>query len=490
MRYVWGLLAALLGIGLFVIAWRISPTIPQATIHAKLELCAISPDGRLVVCRDTGPWPGHGQISLWNSRTGERQNTFRGEWIAVDRVQFSPSGTFLSVLDNADRLTIWDPVSGQEASRLGEPEQRVVKSNPKSIVFSPDDRFLVLQEQIEQNRPFIIVWDLKANHVRARLEGSVSKLIFNRDGSQIALSRWTGVNQIQIECWRLDGDFPASGPHRVHNIPAGDAVFAPTLDQFATCRNEADVMCATIQLWDMTTGKETGRAVHSSVASIFRACFFRFSSGGRFLTSIAGGPLWDASAGLTEVGAGLNPLHISADDRWLLSFGENGDADLYDADKLRRIGRVSVPTDTIWGPLSSPSMFPPYEAHYHFTPDSKFVLVTDMFDFGTSNAVTGFLQRHLPLLFPAMTPIARLWDVQSGRLVETFRGAKQAQYSSAGQFVVTSDNDETVKIWNIPPDKPLAMILAVTVTIWLLIVLCVRLLRRRIGRASSSPLPK
>src|SRR5262249_39313016 len=131
----------------------------------------------------------------------------------------------------------------------------------------------------------------------------------------------------------------------------------PKLDTFATRRAGAEPAKGDdVQLWDLATGKEKAKVVYLNTDPFNN--YLRFSPNGRFLTvdntdlfyqinSTTTEPLllWDTEVGLKEVGAGLNPLPISPDDRWLLVLSQTGQVELYDTATFQKRGTVSVSGD-------------------------------------------------------------------------------------------------------------------------------------------------
>src|SRR5262249_44948953 len=151
--------------------------VPRATIHERLHLHALSPAGDiLATSEDRNAWPHPGPIQLWDVQTGQRRLSLAGDWSAVRSVEFSPRGTLLAVVDQDEHLTIRETATGKEVARFVELERKEGSSQRLETRFSPDDRFLA----IEEPRPagpipsFVLFWDVKAKAVRARIEGHLS----------------------------------------------------------------------------------------------------------------------------------------------------------------------------------------------------------------------------------------------------------------------------------------------------------------------------
>src|SRR5205807_1694488 len=145
-----------------------------------------------------------------------------------------------------------------EVTRFVELERKANWNPPLDTKFSPDDRFLILQEPraTDQDPRFLLFWDVEPNAVRARIEGHLSNLTMAKDGTQMALSRWIGREHFRVERWRLEAGFPDSGPFQKHDVVAHEVAISPKLDTFASLRAGTDPQGDVIQCWDLATGKE------------------------------------------------------------------------------------------------------------------------------------------------------------------------------------------------------------------------------------------
>jgi WD40 repeat protein len=491
--------------------WRLMPLAPKETIHGGKEpyLHAVSPAGNLLATSEWTDFPHQGLIHLWDLQTGQRRLSVAGDWSAVRKGDFSPQGTLLAILDQDDHLTLWDTAAGKEVARFVELEKKARWSVPLETMFSPDDRFLILQEphQEGENAYFLLFWEVETKAVRARIEGYLLHLAITKDGKQMALFRRVEPHHFRVERWRLDAGFPDSGPFQIHDVVAHEVAISPKLDTFASSRAGTDPgKSDDIQLWDLATGTEKAKVVYLNPDP--PNFHLQFSPNGRFLTVDNPGRfgwmrptttepplLWDTEAGLQQVGAGLNPLHISADDRWLLALSKSHKVELYDTATFQKRGIVSVPGDwfmaSAMGQVSSPTQADLYQ----FTPDSKAVLVTWMFADDKRNRVADLLGEYIPAFkLKALPRVSRLWDVETARQIATFKDCGQARYSSDGKTVVTAHEDGTIKLWNVPPRKSMLAILGLSLVLWFALLLSVRLVIRFVPRillsATKSVPPK
>jgi WD40 repeat protein len=482
-RYVVWALSSAFGTALFLTLWLLWPLAPKTTIYARLRLHALSPDGSILATSgDYNSRIHQGAICLWDVRTGHEVLSIEGGWSANRHVEFSPRGTMLAVRDEADHLTIWDVSRGNEVARFSELELEA--KLPLETRFSPDDRFLILQEpfkEIDDHR-FLVFWNLKSKTVQARLRGTLSDLKIAKDGSFIVNACRIGPEHVTVEQWRLDAAFPEFGPLLERDVMASEVAISPRLDAFASRSTNAGPDGDAVQLWDLVTGEETAKAVYRDPDPANSQ--IQFSPTGTFLTvensnrfgwirpKPVSPPLWSTVRSLEPTGANLDPLHISPDDRWILALSKTRGVELYDTSTFSRLATVSVPGDgysrTIIGLTESPTL----ADLYNFTPDSKFVLVTGLAGRRTRHVVTDFVDRNLPgYLKPTHGAVTRLWDVQSGQQIVAFYGTLQGLYSSAAKILVTAHEDGTTKIWDMPPRKPVAALFGLSVVSWLVLML-------------------
>jgi hypothetical protein len=403
----------------------------------------------------------------------------------------------LTVIDQDDHLTLWDTATGTEVARFVELEKQAAWSIPLGGQFSPDDRFLILQEPHGEGRdPFFLLFlDVESKTMRARIEGYLSHLMIAKDGKEMALSRQVDSQHIRVERWRLDAGFPDAGPFQNIEVDASEVVISPKLVTFASRRAGEDPQKGDdIQLWDLATGKEKAQVVYRNPDP--PNLHLGFSPNGRFLTVDNRGrfgwinskttelpPLWDTEAELKQVGAGLNTLHISADDRWLLTLSKSGEVDLHDTATFQKRGTVSVPGDGTFSIAMGQYISPTVWDLYNFTPDSTKVLVTRMDHFEKANPVTDFLREHMPGFKPKeMRWVSRLWDVETARQIATFKYCRQADCASDGKTLVTAHEDGTIKLWDLPSRKPLLAILGQSLVFWFVLLLLIRLATRFVRR--------
>jgi WD40 repeat protein len=99
--------------------------------------------------------------------------------------------------------------------------------------------------------------------------------------------------------------------------------------------------------------------------------------------------------------------------------------------------------------------------------------------------VSQFLGQYISALGPRahrlIPNIVRLWDVETVREIGTFHDCEAAMYSPDSKTLVTAHYDGTIMVWDIPPRKPLWLIVGLSAVLWLSIVVSFQFWRRFLG---------
>ncbi|KAJ5159574.1 WD domain protein [Penicillium canariense] len=155
--------------------WNIATGGLQQTLkgHSTIISIAFSPDGRLLASSS-----GDKILRLWDTATGALQQTLKGHSSIVFSVAFSPDGRLLASGSSDETVRLWDTAIGGLQQTL-EGHSSIVFS----VAFSPDCRLLASGSSDKTVR----LWDIPTGNLQATLdtEGTVTKLKFSRDGSNL-----------------------------------------------------------------------------------------------------------------------------------------------------------------------------------------------------------------------------------------------------------------------------------------------------------------
>jgi WD40 repeat protein len=361
------------------------------------------------------------------------------------------------------------------------------------LEFSPDGQFLMIhcwefQPDRGTGLQFTVHFlEIASKQVRATFvcDRTASAAFFPAGNEFVYYHRNGADKVVKVERWRLDDKFPAAGPIQTHEVVADQCALSPRLDVFATITEPPGPDdLATLQLWDLATGEEKARVEGVRPERSFRQ--LEFSPSGQFL--IQNGIYWRADSQLEKVGAGLQKPCISLDDHWFLTPVKAREPELHDTATMEKRGTLWAPGDRatfsmMWPSLpGSPPTIEPVSIKYQFAPDSKTVIVTGITEPARGNSVTDFLGQYIAKLKPTERSVARLWDVETAQELATFHFCRglysPALYSTDGKTLATAHEDGTVKVWDVPPRKPVWLLVGVTSAFWLTTVVGLQLWRR------------
>jgi WD40 repeat protein len=475
------------------------------------SLACFSPDGKTLVTTKED-FPRGVSIRLWDVEQGQERSISPDGWVLVSGVVFSPDGRFLIANNERGQLRVWVQATGQEWLRVDPPAEGVWPL--LESCFSPDGRFLIVQS-FPQNvdAPAMSVWEVETKRLQATLKGRFGEVVFAQDGKRFAAARHGPNGEVLgVHLWQL-GHRPAGVTLvRRHDLDAALIAFTRNLEAFATAAYPNGwTEPAEITVWDLTTGAVRARITHSNAKASIWLYSLTFSPDGRFLTgarpSISFGDgrrtlsttppedtVWEANS-LRTVRVFPHSTLFSPDGKWLL-VGDPMSADLLETTGFEHRGSffkpVFRPPSVAIGPLNVYTP-PPLLT---FSPDSKTVLATRL-----SHQPSESLLRYVrkPLLdtkrslkrvgFLPPPAAARLWDVETARELAAFDGCRQALFSPDGKTLAAAYQDGTIRIWDVPPRKPVGFILGLSAALWTVIVAGAWLLRRSMGsgRAVGEP---
>jgi WD40 repeat protein len=319
---------------------------------------------------------------VWDVASGDLVATLGQAFEA----RFSPNGNQVLTATNDGVAKIWQAGTGAEIATLRESHGGPVLDAEWSR-----DASLVVTAGLDQTAK---VWDPATGDVVAVLRGhtkTVNAAAFDRTGRAIA----TGSSDLTARVWDipvttvLEGHGPLDIPikKRTSNVVSAD--FSPDGELLLTAASDG-----LPRVWDLRSGRQVMAPPGCEPVSPAFSCLSAAVLGGHL------SPLTDAEFG--------------PDGTTVLTAGEDGTAQVWEAASGRNIARLEGHEGPIWSASFSP---------------------------GGERVVTA-----------GEDATARIWSVATGEELVVLKGHERAvtsaDFEPDGRTVVTSGLDETLRLWN------------------------------------------
>jgi WD40 repeat protein len=452
--------------------------------HAgRVQRVKFSPDGRLVVTVSERPVPGTVPrllANVYDASSGEL--VLPVAQFGIRSATFSPDGSVLVTTSNDNSARVWS-LDGTQVKRLDQDEDVV------SAAFNPDGSRLVTATE----GGAAYVWNTSTWGKEFVLTGPLSPLTgasFSPDGRLIVLS--SGDRTVRIHQARLG---LLKGVIAGHADSVVGASFAPDSNTLLTASLDGSA-----RVWDTGAGDVLRQVGPRQVDAVRRAVF---SPNGRLAVSAGA----DGTARILDVArgrqlrvllhaAGVNDAAFDPAGRLVVTASADGRARIWRTDGellhvLPHGDRVLRALFTPRGGLVVTGGVDDTVAVWRAR-DGKLVHrleghADDVLDIaaspdGTTIASAGengdrtvriwragrqlhVLRHRGPVVHVSFSPngrllvtasgdeMARLWHVETGKLVHTFRGhseyVRDAEFSADGRFVVTASDDRDAAIWRV-----------------------------------------
>jgi WD40 repeat protein/uncharacterized caspase-like protein len=382
-------------------------------VGQTVQSLAFSPDGKTLASGSSDK-----TIRIWELATGKQLKLFT-QPIRVWLIAFNPDGSKLLSIADDGSYRYWDVAGGKE-----------IKDNPPPL------------------SSFRLPWQSPLGKLMA-VYGESDKTISIIDST---------TNRKKI----LEG----------HEAGVRRAIFSPDGRTLASCGWDR-----TVRLWDMKGEKKTQvlRGHTSFVSSV------AFSPDGKLLASVGGDlsvKLWVVESGkelktLRGFGDYVDPHAFGKDDKILMTSMGNI-LHVWDLEKGVKFGSAPVHSGNVNITLFSPNNKFLATSDQDVLTIAEMARLPDLLNKSPGDTVIRSLQSSLGLAkgilrLPGAAEfgeadkrlssdkVIRLWDVETGNRLKTFRGHSEdiesLAFSPDSTVLASSSNDRTIRLWSTETDK-------------------------------------
>ncbi len=204
---------------------------------------AFSPDGKAVATASEGP----GRLELWDAASGKILREFGGELFRLQCVSFSPDGSLLVAGggpfsgDRFGQVSVWNTATGEQLAMMRGHADPVLE-----IAVSPDGK-TVASASLDAT---VRLWDMGSGELKATLDGGGRRsegLCYSPDGKSLATTGYGGT----VTIWDAATGNRLAGPATQRGVGLA-AAFTPDGKTLATGSGNS------VRLWDVATWEQVG----------------------------------------------------------------------------------------------------------------------------------------------------------------------------------------------------------------------------------------
>ena len=400
-----------------------------------VAFAALSPDGTRVAT--TSGLYG----TLWDAHTGADIVSLAGHFLGVNSLAFSPDGTRVLASYRDNTALLWDARTGAALATLDPGHSLLhLPSRVTFAAFSPDGTQVVTTSSDSTAR----LWDARTGDLLITLSGhedSVNCAAFSPDGTRVV----TASSDNTARLWDAH-----NGTSMVtllgHENAVNSVAFSADGTRVVTASDDN-----TARLWDARTG---GTSIGALIATLRghenRVISAAFSPDGTRVVTASDdntARVWDARfSGTHVVLAHKSSLHsavFSRDGMQVLTVPAYNEVRVWDA-------RTGTALATLRHEYTAPEAIS--------LPDGTPLLLEGR---GNTAVQAAFSPDGMQVLTTEMDNTARLWDIRFGVIVVSLRyepgiePATPAAFSPDGTQILTTNHDNTAWLWDARTGDPL-----------------------------------
>lgn len=428
---------------------------------------ALSPDGRYILIGDN-----EGNLRVFDALVGRNITSVIAHAKGVHDIRFSPNGQFVATVGADNRARWWlfrgqflysgntntvGPVAALPLELLQDLNGHAQPIN--SVAFGSDDQSILTASDDGTAR----LWHVNAGETLEGHTSFVTRAVFSPDGKDIATTSRDGTTRV----WDANS-------RQTRLTLSGDATkvlqYSPDGKQLLTVNDSG-----ALQVWNAETGERVWELENSDDA--LQAAFSPDSERVAALGKDAKLRLWSAATGEKLFEQLLfDPADMPVFDPQFtfLAYSPDGTRGVIAAGGLAPVqfdGKTGRALPRLVG------VYPPWTSLLTYSPDGKQLAVAYSNTFTTSGVegkggfqiwdvaarklvrdVHGTLPRTISfspdgklILTTTRDNYARVWDVESGKLLHELKGhtdtVSRATFSPDGRFILTAGNDNMARLW-------------------------------------------
>jgi WD40 repeat protein len=390
---------------------------------------AFSPDGKYIVTASLD-----GTAKIWDSQFGQLQRTFQGHLDGVRTAVFSPDGKYVATASYDKTVKIWDWTTGQILHDFSDADFRAF-----GAFYSPDGKKIA----VSYEDPTVRIYDVETGKIVQLLAGhsaNVRTATFSADGQYIVTASYDNTARV----WQADTGKLYMTLYG-HSNTVAQAVFSPDGQYILTGSYDG-----TIKIWNARL--ESSRLSYFDPKNSGAVYSAALSPNDKLLVTTQAdntAKIWDAQTRqLQQTLKGhrdrVNAASFSPDAKMVATASDDGTVKVWNSanGQLIRTLVVNQPQDTNKISVNSS------------TGKSE---VTTTYSIGGVNAVA-FSADGKYLATGSDDGLAKIWDANTGQLLQTLSGHSQQINSVAfsptdKQILLTASNDNTARLWDISTGK-------------------------------------